>query len=72
MSGIDFLQRQKIVIDVSCQNFKNELSSYHWEEDKYGNALQRPVGRDDHGIDALRYALEPVIRSAEAGASSRI
>ena len=72
LSGIDFLQRQKIVIDVSCQNFKNELSSYHWEEDKYGNALQRPVGRDDHGIDALRYALEPVIRSAEAGASSRI
>ena len=72
LSGIDFLQRQKIVIDTSCQNFKNEIASYHWEEDKFGNAMERPVGKDDHGIDALRYALDPVIRTQGTGAAARL
>lgn len=56
--GIDFLLRFEIIIDVHCQNFKNEIQTYKWEEDKYGNVLKRPVDRDNHLIDALRYATE--------------
>ncbi len=56
--GIRFLQGYEIIVDVRCQNFKNEIEQYHWQEDKYGNAMARPVDKNNHLIDALRYAVE--------------
>lgn len=56
--GIKWLQGFEIIIDISCQNFKNEIQAYHWDEDKNGNVLQRPVKKHDHLLDALRYATE--------------
>jgi len=56
--GIDWLQRQHIIIDVRCQNFKNEIQQYKWKEDKDGNALRVPVDKNNHLLDALRYAYE--------------
>ena len=56
--GIQWLQRQEIIIDVKCQNIKNEFMTYKWREDAKGNTLDIPVDRDNHGIDALRYAYE--------------
>jgi phage terminase large subunit len=67
--GIQWLQQQTIVVDVKCQNTKNELMKYKWKEDKNGNVLPVPVDKDNHLIDALRYAYEdeffekrPVVR----------
>jgi len=56
--GIQWLQRQEIVVDVKCQNTKNELQKYKWKEDAGGNTLPVPVDKDNHLIDALRYAYE--------------
>jgi phage terminase large subunit len=56
--GIQWLQRQEIIIDVKCQNVRNEFMTYKWKEDAKGNTLDIPVDRDNHGIDALRYAYE--------------
>jgi len=56
--GIQWLQQQMIVVDKSCINTQNELRQYHWKEDKYGNALRQPVDKNDHIIDATRYAYE--------------
>ncbi len=56
--GIQFLQQLQIFIDPSCINAKREFQSYHWKVDKGGNVLKVPVERDDHLIDATRYALE--------------
>lgn len=70
--GIRFLQGYEIIVDVRCQTIKNELQTYHWQEDKWGNALQRPVDRDNHTIDALRYALEDVMLAAKAKAAIRL
>lgn len=56
--GIRFLQGYEIIVDVKCQNFKNEIEQYHWQEDKYGNAMAKPVDEKNHLLDALRYALE--------------
>lgn len=36
----------------------NEVSGYKWREDRNGNALPKPVDKDNHLIDALRYSLE--------------
>lgn len=68
--GIRFLQGFEIIIDVNCQNFKNEIQTYHWKEDKYGNALRQPVDRDNHLLDALRYAVEELMLGASAKASN--
>jgi phage terminase large subunit len=58
LHGIQWLQQQTIVIDTKCINMRNELQGYKWKEDKGGNALPVPVDRDNHLIDALRYAYE--------------
>jgi phage terminase large subunit len=56
--GIQWLQQQQIVIDKSCINARNEFQQYKWKEDKNGNAMRQPVEKNDHIIDATRYAYE--------------
>lgn len=56
--GIKFLQGLEIIIHPRCQNARIEFSKYKWKEDKNGTALPIPVDKDNHIIDALRYALE--------------
>lgn len=69
--GIRWLQGYEIIVDVRCQNFKNEIESYHWQEDKYGAAMAKPVDKNNHLIDALRYALCDEILAAEVKAGKR-
>lgn len=70
--GIRFLQGYEIIIDVRCQNFKNEIEQYHWQEDKYGNAMAKPVDENNHLLDALRYAIESETFAGESSAGIRI
>jgi len=56
--GIQWLQQQQIVIDVRCINTRNEFASYHWKKDASGRAMRIPADRDNHIIDAMRYAYE--------------
>lgn len=56
--GIQWIQQQHIIVDKSCINTQNELSTYKWKEDAGGNALPIPVDKNNHLIDALRYAYE--------------
>lgn len=70
--GIRFLQGFEIIIDVKCQNFKNEIQEYHWAEDKYGNALRKPVDKNNHLLDALRYATESLQSQVLATSAGRL
>lgn len=70
--GIYWLLGYDIVIHKGCTNFIREISSYRWEEDKFGNALPKPVGMDDHGIDALRYAFNTPMHAGEIRAGKRL
>lgn len=54
--GVQWLQQQKIIIDASCINTRNELQQYQWKKDKDGNSMRQPVDKNNHLIDALRYA----------------
>ena len=56
--GIQWLQQQTIIIDARCINARNEIMQYKWKEDKKRNALRPPVEKNDHLIDATRYAYE--------------
>lgn len=56
--GIQWLQQQSIIIDVSCIHSRNEIMQYKWKEDKNGIAMRQPLEKNDHIIDGLRYAYE--------------
>lgn len=56
--GIQWLQQQTIIVDTRCINLQNELRTYKWKEDAAGNPIRQPVDRDNHLIDAGRYAHE--------------
>jgi phage terminase large subunit len=58
LHGIQWLQQQKIIIDVNCINTRNEFQQYKWKEDAGGYAMPVPVDKNNHLIDALRYAYE--------------
>jgi phage terminase large subunit len=56
--GIQWLQQQTIIIDKYCINARNEFMQYQWKEDKDGMAIRQPIDKNNHIIDALRYAYE--------------
>jgi phage terminase large subunit len=58
LHGIQWLQQQEIIIDKNCVNTKMEISTAHWQEDASGNAMLKPNDKNNHLIDAGRYAHE--------------
>lgn len=61
--GIQWLQQQKIIIDTRCINTQTEFQTYKWKEDAGGaivksGGLPVPLDRNNHLIDATRYAYE--------------
>ncbi|MCQ2743506.1 MAG: PBSX family phage terminase large subunit [bacterium] len=72
MRGIRYLQDFEIIIDNKCKNFIDEISMYRFDEDKFGNLLERPVDENNHLLDALRYAVESEMLRAEVRATNRI
>lgn len=58
--GIDWLKRQKIIIDKSCKNTIKEFQKYRWRESRSGDVLREPVDKDNHCIDSIRYGSEPL------------
>ena len=53
--GIQVLQNYKLKIPKQCPNLLNEMYGYEWETDRFGKQLDRPVGFNDHLMDAMRY-----------------
>jgi phage terminase large subunit len=63
-SGIDFLQDYEIIIRPDCVNFLTEISNYIWAVDKFGAKLNVPTDDFNHLMDAMRYAVEDLIKGA--------
>ena len=57
MHGIQWLQKMQIVIDKRLVEAINEFNVYQWLKDKEGRTIPKPIDRDNHIIDALRYSL---------------
>lgn len=67
--GMDFLSNEidEIIIDpVTCPNAAREFSTYELERDKNGNFKGGYPDKDNHTIDACRYALEDEMVSRKA------
>lgn len=61
LNGIQWIQDLEIIIHPRCVNFLTEISNYTWDEDKFGNKLNKPIDDFNHLMDAMRYALEQYI-----------
>lgn len=66
-NGIDYLQDFKIYIHPRCVNFLTEISNYTWDEDKFGNKINKPIDDFNHLMDAMRYAVEDFGRGSLVG-----
>lgn len=60
MNGIQKIQDFKIIIHPRCVNFLTEITNYTWDEDKFGNKINKPIDDFNHLMDAMRYALEDI------------
>ncbi len=63
--GVEFLQSFDIVVHPRCQHTADELTLYSYETDPLtGQVLPKLEDKDNHVIDALRYACEGARRAA--------
>lgn len=58
MNGVQFIQDFHLIIHPRCTNFITEISNYAWDEDKFGNKMNRPIDDFNHLMDAMRYGIE--------------
>jgi phage terminase large subunit len=62
--GVQFLKSFDIVVHPRCRHVAEELASYSYRtDDKTGEILPLLEDKNNHTIDALRYALEELRRS---------
>lgn len=66
--GITFLRSfQEIVIHERCKHAADEFKLYSYKRDKLtGDILPVIEDKHNHAIDALRYAVEPIMRNVRA------
>ncbi len=66
LAGIARLQEYRILVHPRCAHTAEELGAYRWQEDgREGVYRNTPCDRDNHLMDALRYAMEDLPRGAK-------
>ncbi len=63
LHGIKWLKGFEIIVDPKCRGIIQELGSYRWKTDKFDNPLNIPEDKNNHYIDALRYACDDLYLS---------
>ncbi|MBQ4332629.1 MAG: PBSX family phage terminase large subunit [Clostridia bacterium] len=68
LAGISRLQEYRMLVHPRCVHTIAELGAYTWQTDgREGVYRNLPCDRDNHLMDALRYAMEDVPRPPSAG-----
>jgi len=61
--GIEWLKNFTIIVHPRCIHLANELATYAWKVDQHSERILPLLeDKNNHEIDALRYALEGLIR----------
>jgi phage terminase large subunit len=66
-AGIDLLKRFKIHITSDSNNAIQEFRNYKWQEDRSGKLTNKPVDKNNHIIDAVRYATYSIMSRPNFG-----
>lgn len=71
--GVEFLKSFDIVVHPRCRHTIDELTAYSFETDPLtGTVLPKLKDKDNHVIDALRYACEGARRAARVVATPEV
>ena len=71
-AGIARLQEYRLIVHPRCVHTAAELGAYTWQPGvRDGDYQNRPRDRDNHLMDALRYAMEDAPRTVAAGRVKR-
>lgn len=64
--GVEFIKSfAEVIIHPRCENTANEFMLYSYKIDRHsGDILPVIVDANNHAIDALRYALEPIMKKS--------
>lgn len=57
--GIQYMQSYHFVVHPRVKGLLEEFNTYVYSKDRFDNWTNTPVDANNHGIDGLRYALEP-------------
>lgn len=63
--GIEWLRSHRILVHPDCVNTIEELKRYRYKQNAAGDVLPQLVDKDNHVIDGIRYALEPLIKGRD-------
>lgn len=55
ITGIQKMQDMNLKVTRRSMNAKYEFDNYCWEVDRFGKVINKPVDKDNHIIDAVRY-----------------
>lgn len=71
--GIEFLRSYDVVVHPRCRHTSDELTKYSYKVDPHTNeVLPVLADKDNHVIDALRYAVEELRRAPSLNISSTV
>lgn len=69
--GVTFLKKfKKIVIHPRCKETTKEFRLYSYKVNKAGDVLPEILDMNNHHIDGIRYALQPIIKGQVAAAGA--
>lgn len=57
----NLLSRDKLIVSNKCKTFLAEVTEYEWDEKASDEGRDEVVKRDDHAMDAARYAIRSTI-----------
>lgn len=61
--GVKWLKSYQLIINPRCKLLEKELRLYSYEINKAGDILPKLEDKNNHCIDALRYAYEPLYKA---------
>ncbi len=62
-----FVSGRNIVVQKGCKNLIEQMQSYAWDSRAADKGEDKPVKKNDHSCDSLRYALTPFLSSGDFG-----
>lgn len=71
--GVEFIKSfKKIIIHERCKDTQNEFDLYSYKIDRFsGDILPVLVDTNNHVIDSLRYALEPIMKQRKSALTTK-
>ena len=56
-AGISLLKEFDIIVSNESTNIKREQQTYFWDQLKDETIINKPIDKNNHAMDAIRYAI---------------